>query len=277
MRPTLRNRLFLAASALLLVGALPVRADLLSCGVDLGAAGRTKTWALFSLGGGIHQDDDSVLNDRVHVYGDMGVAGNGNIDITGHATLHGDLYYHTPGQLKLGKDAVITGMTRQNATSDALLNQGVTDATNASNSAWALPVTPAYASVTKINNSMTITGSGCVVLKLTDFTLDAHDTLTLNGTAGTAFILNITHNFSVKGDAQIVLGPGIDPLDVLFNVRGTGGDAIIDGHAKFRGILMANQRNAKAQGDSTTFGEIITNHIDIKKNAIIKNPRVVSE
>lgn len=277
MSSSLRTRVLLVLAAFLLVTALPARADLLSCGVDLGAAGRTKIWALFSLGGGIHHDDDSDLNGHVHVYGDMGAAGNGDVDITGHATLHGDLYYHTPGQLKLGNNATITGTTFQNPASDSLLDQGVTDAMNASNAAAALPETPAYMSINKINNSMTITGSGCVVLNLTDFELDSHDTLTLNGTAGTSFIFNITHDFQMKGDSQIVLGPGIDPLDVLFNVRGTGSDAKIEGHAKFRGILMANMRKAKAAGDSTTFGEIIANHIDIKGKAVVKNPRVVSE
>jgi hypothetical protein len=262
------------ALAGLVFSALPARADLFSCGVNLGAAGRTKNWAVFSLGDGVKDDD---LTGRVNVYGDLGAGGNGNVDISGNATLHGDLYYHTPGQLKLGKNAQITGTTHYGAATDALLNQGVIDATNASNQAFALPVTPTYASVTKITSGMTITGSGCVVLKITDFNLDKNDTLTLNGPAGTAFILNITHNFAMHGNSQIVLGPGINPMDVLFNVRGTGSDTIIDGKSKFRGILMANQRNAKAAGDSTTYGEIIARHIDINGNAIIKNPPVVSE
>ena len=273
----LRRRLAAALTIALLASAVSAKADLLSCGVDLGAAGRTKTWALFSLGGGIKQDDDSDLTGHVHVWGDMGAAGNGEVDITGHATLHGDLYYHTPGQLKLGNNATITGVTHQDAASDALLDQGVTDAMNASNAAAALPETPAYMSINKIDKSMTITGSGCVVLNITDFNLDNHDTLTLTGSAGTAFIFNITHDFKMKGDSMIVLGPGIDPMDVLFNVRGTGSEARLEGRAKFRGVLMANLRNATAAGESTTFGEIIANHIDIKGKAVVKNPRVVSE
>src|SRR5262249_8651938 len=159
-------------------------------------------------------------------------------------------YYHTPGQLKIKNRAQITGALHQDPGTDAMLNQAVIDATNASNAAFNLAVTPAYASVTKIDHSMTISGSGCVVLKITDFNLDKTDALTLTGPPGTAFILNITHNFAMHANSQIVLGPGIDPLDVLFNVRGTGGDAVIDGKAHFRGILMANQRNARLDGDS---------------------------
>ena len=221
------------------------------------------------------KDDD--LTGHSDIYGDMGAAGNGDVDITGDATLHGDLYYRTPGQLKLKKRGQITGNMYQDAATDALLNQGVTDATNASNAAFALAVTPAYMSITKIDKSMTITGSGCVVLKLTDFNLDKNDTITLTGPAGTAFVFNITHNFAMHGNSQIVLGPGIDPMDVLFNVRGTGGGAVVDGKAHLRGVLMANQRDAKVDGDSITYGEIIANHIDIKHNAIVKNPAVVSE
>jgi hypothetical protein len=268
-------RRFSALALVLLAGAIPAKADLLGCGVDLGAAGRTKTWSLFSLGSGIREDDE--LNDHPDVYGDMGAAGNGNVDIVGHATLHGDLYYHTPGKLKLGKDATITGNTFQNAPTDSLLNQGVTDAINASNAAAALPETGTYMSINRIDKSMTISGSGCVVLNITDFNLDNKDTLALTGPAGTSFIFNISHDFKIKGDARILLGPGIDPLDVLFNVRGTGSDVVVDNKAKFRGILMANQRNAQVKGDSTVFGEIIANRIDIKNNAVVKNPRVVSE
>jgi hypothetical protein len=48
---------------------------------------------------------------------------------------------------------------------------------------------------------MTITGPGCVVLKLTDFTLNNKDTLTLQGTAGTAFIINVSNHFSLTDQA----------------------------------------------------------------------------
>jgi hypothetical protein len=275
MALSLPTRLVAALALSLITGAIPAKADLLSCGVDLGAAGRTKTWSLFSLGGGIKEDAD--LNGQAEVYGDMGAAGNGNVDIVGHSILHGDLYYHTPGKFKLGKDATITGTTFHNAGSDALLNQGVTDAINASNAAASLAETPGYMSINKIDRSMTITGSGCVVLNITDFNLDAKDTLTLTGPAGTSFVFNISHDFKMKGDARILLGPGIDPLDVLFNVRGTGSDVVVDNRARFRGILMANQRNAQVKGDSTVFGEVIANRIDIKDDAVVKNPRVVSE
>ena len=239
---------------------------------NLGLAGGK--YAIFTLGGGMKDDD---ATGQANIYGDIGAAGNGDIDLGGSAIVHGDVYYHTPGTLKYKGRAQITGMAYQDPATDAKLNQGVIDANNASNFAFAQTTTPAYASTTKIDSSMTITGAGQVVLKLTDFNLDKTDTLTLNGAPGTTFIFNITHNFAMHGSSQIVLGPGIDPNDVLFNVRGTGGDVVIDGKAKFRGILMANMRNAKLDGDSVSYGEVIANHLDIKHNAIIKRPGVVSE
>src|ERR1051325_4947760 len=141
MRIAFRSRVLPIFAALLAASAVPVHADLFSCGIDLGAAGRTKNWALFSLGGGMKDDD---LTGQANVYGDMGAAGNGDIDLTGNAILHGDLYYHTPGQLKLKNSGQITGATYQNAASDALLNQGVIDAMNASNAAAAMASTPSY-------------------------------------------------------------------------------------------------------------------------------------
>jgi hypothetical protein len=268
--------LFIAALAL---SGVTAKAGLLSSGVNLGRAQKSQFgyYAVFSLGGGIKDDD---LTGKSDTYGDLGAAGNGDVDLTGDAVLHGDLYYHSPGQLKLKNRAQVTGMTYQNATTDSYLNGGVTDATNASNIAAGMASTPTYSNTTKIDKSMTITGLGpatTVVLNLTDFNLAKNDTLTLNGPAGSSFIFNISHNFAMHDNSQIILGPGIDPLDVLFNVRGTGSDAVIDGKAHFRGVLMANLRNARVDGDSISYGEIIANHIDIKKNAIVKAPRVVSD
>jgi hypothetical protein len=107
------------------LGVLPVKADLFSCGVNLGATGRTKEWAIFSLGGGVK---DSDLTGSSDVFGDVGVAGNGDIDLSSNAAIHGDLCYHTGGTLKKKNNASITGVTHNDLASDTLLNQGVIDA-----------------------------------------------------------------------------------------------------------------------------------------------------
>lgn len=232
---------------------------------NLGFAGSMNgdRYALFSLGGGMKDDD---VTGNANVFGAVGAAGNGDVDLTGNAIIHGNLYYHDPGTLKVKNNGTITGMAFQDPTHDGFLDQGVTDANNASNFAFAQVATNP---TTKIDHSMTITGSGQVVLRLTDFNLDKNDTLTLTGAPGTTFIFNITHNFAMHGNSQIILGAGINVDDVLFNVRGGGGDAVIDGQAHFQGILMANMRNARIDGDSVSRGEIIANHIDIKHNAVI--------
>jgi choice-of-anchor A domain-containing protein len=124
---------------------------------------------------------------------------------------------------------------------------------------------------------MTITGSGCVVLKLTDFTLNNKDTLTLQGTAGTAFIINVSNHFSLTDQAKIVLSGGVSSSDVLFNVRGTGGgDVKLDKQSRFTGILMANQRDVAVKDDAVATGEIIANHIDLTHNAQVIHPPTVS-
>src|SRR6266700_3425927 len=103
--------------------------QLQAAGFNLGTAGN---YALFSLGGGMKDDD---LTGKANIYGDMGAAGAGVVDITGGAILHGDLYYHTPGSLKYKSRSQITGNIFHDAATDALLNQGVTDANNASDMA----------------------------------------------------------------------------------------------------------------------------------------------
>lgn len=261
-----RGRLLLPAAMAFLLSSVGARADLFTCGVDLGAAGRTKTWAAFTLGGGM---TDSDYTGQANIFGDVGAAGNGDVDLRGNAIIHGDLYYHQGGTLKVKNHGTVTGVIHNDAASDTLLNQGVADAMNASNQAFALPVTPAYSSLTKIDHSMTITGSGCIVLKLTDFVLNGKDTLTLTGTAGTTFIINVTKGFSLADSAKIVLGPGISFNDVLFNVRGTGSDVKLSGNSNLQGILMANQRKVVMNDNAFVKGEVIANHIDLNKNAVI--------
>jgi len=46
-------------------------------------------------------------------------------------------------------------------------------------------------------------------------------TLTLNGAAGSAFVLNISGAFNLGGQAKILLTGGLTVSDVLFNVTGS--------------------------------------------------------
>jgi hypothetical protein len=63
-------------------------------------------------------------------------------------------------------------------------------------------------------------------MNLTDFVMGGGGkngnggTLTLNGAAGSAFVLNISGAFSLGGKAKILLTGGLTVSDVLFNVTG---------------------------------------------------------
>src|ERR1700757_2041393 len=94
----------------------------------------------------------------------------------------------------------VTGMFFHKATYDPQLDNGVNEAINTSNQAWALPVTPAYAGITNIqlNSHQNLTLSGApgqtVVLKLNNFQITS-GTLTLMGTATTNFVINVSKQF----------------------------------------------------------------------------------
>ena len=272
MNISLRNQVLTAVFVLASFGAFEAKADLYSCGVDLGAAGRTKQWAVFTLGDGVSQNVN--MSDRAVVVGDVGAAGTGNVTLSGQAKLKGRLYYHTGGTLTQSGSAGTADGKFQDAATDTLLNQAAMDAQNASDQAFGLAVSPQYASLTSVNISggknMTITGSGCVVLKLTDFAMSG-GTFTLQGTAGTSFIINVSRQFSLSGPSKIVLGTGILSQDVLFNIRGTG-TVSLSGNAKLDGILLATNRSVSILGNATVRGEVIANSVNISGNGSVVTP-----
>jgi choice-of-anchor A domain-containing protein len=274
MISSLKNRSLAAVVLLSCLGAFDARGDLFDCGVDLGAAGRTTEWAAFSLGGSGTHTNFMAKSD---VFGDVGVAGKHRLSLFEHTAIHGDLYYNSRRHLHMENHVAVAGDMHNDGSSDTLLNQGVIDANNASDAAFALPVSPQYASLTTIHSSMTISGSDCVVLKLTDFVLNGNDILTLEGTAGTAFIINVSKQFSLSGNAQIVLSGGVQWDDVLFNVRGKGSAVSLNGKTSLQGILMANRRTVNLNGHATVTGEVIANQIKLNGNSQIIHPPIASQ
>jgi cytoskeletal protein CcmA (bactofilin family) len=268
---SLRNRILAAVFVLTSLAAFNAKADLASCGVDLGEAGQNH-WAVFTLGNGVTQNVD--IEGQGFVTGDVGAAGNGNVLLgSSQARINGNLYYHTHGTLS--NAGIITGSKFQNAATDTLLDDAAADAQEASDAAFGMLATSPYQSLTNIKvsggNNMTITGSGCVVLQLQNFSLNS-GTLTLQGTAGTSFIINVSNQFSLTNNSQIVLGAGIRPQDVLFNVHGTGTQVSVAGSSQFNGILLATQRTVSITGQSRVTGEVIANSVVISGNASVVTP-----
>jgi len=93
-------------------------------------------WGMFSLGGGI--SDATTADDisgTTYVKGDVGVAGSGDIQMSG-GTIDGDLYYRSNGTLKTSGSAKITGARIHNA--DALLDDHYNRANLVDNHAFSL-------------------------------------------------------------------------------------------------------------------------------------------
>ena len=276
-----RILLLLGAAMLLLLGGLTAKANLRDTGL-FPEMGDLLRWGAFSLGGGVNETDTiDQFTGTTDIFGDVGVAGDGNITMNGSATIHGDLYYMTAGTLTLKGNAMITGARHHDASSDADLNVGVNEATLTSNHAFALPVTPAYATLTNIqlsgNQNFTISGAPfqTVVLKLQNLTITS-GTLTLAGSITTNFVINVTNQFSLTNHAQIILSGGVTWDNVLFNVRGTGSPVTLDGQSILRGVLMANNRTVSNAGGSLVYGEVVANKVTLSGSAQIQHPAITS-
>lgn len=266
---------FLAACALLCTQSLSSASDLLSSGVNLGQAGPdTHNWAVFSLGGGVSTDD---LTNGAVINGDVGVAGNGVLNMSGGTRVNGTVYRRTTGSVNLSNGATISGGVVNNAPTDTFLNQGVNDAMAASNAAFALSASVGYPSTINANSSLTLSGSGTVVLKLTDFVLSGGAKLTLDGTAGTTFIINVNNNFSLSNGGSIQLAGGLDWNHVLFNVRGSGSTVTLSGGSNLMsGILLAANRTVSLENGAQVSGEVIANKVSMSGGTSVSRPVIVS-
>jgi Ice-binding-like len=271
-----RNLLLLAVAVPLCLGGLSAKANLLTTFPEMGDLLR---WGAFSLGGGVSTTD--TIDDFVgttDIYGDVGVAGDGNITMTGNATIHGDLYYHQPGKLTLKGNASITGATHHDAASDSMLDNGVTEAMNTAAHAFALPATRPNMNIQLSGNqNLTLTGAPgeTVVLKLTNFIITS-GTLTLQGSANTNFVINVSNQFSLTSHAQIILSGGVSWDDVLFNVVGNGSTATLSGQSTLNGVLMATNRTVDLSGGSTVNGEVVANKITMSGSSKIVHPPLSS-
>jgi len=269
----------LFAAASLFLGAADIRADISQAVPEFGDLRR---WAAFSLGGGVTETDViDQFTGTTDIYGDVGVAGDGNISLSGSATIHGDLYWETSGTLKLSGNAQITGMRHHDLASDAILGNGVSEANATSTHAATFASSSFYASLTNITSSMTLTAQhdrpgNSTVLNLNSIVLGNQSTLTLNGTATDVFILNVSNQFSLTSQSKIVLTGGLSWDDVLFNIKGNGSDITLDGQSTLNGILMANKRTVSLTGGSLVAGEVIANKIKLSGSSRIVNPSVAS-
>ena len=253
----------------LFVGTLSASANLLEVLPEMGDLAR---WTLFSMGNNGLQFSGFTV-----VQGDVGAAGNGIISIGGHATIDGNLYYRSNSTLVVGDDATITGARYHDR--DSELDNGLGEASRMSDHAFALAPTRSYTNINLVRNqSITLQGAPgeTVVLSLKNFLMQGHATFTLQGTATTNFIINVTKQFSLSGYAKIILSGSVQWDNVLFNVRGQGTDVLVSNNARLEGILMANLRTVRLSGQSRVTGEVIARKIVMSNGSQITHPPVVS-
>lgn len=210
---------------------------------------------------------DNTITGPSFVTGNYGLGGQGKLSITGSSKITGKLVNHTGGQVN-GANAISGGVT----INDAQLAQALADAQMLSDMAAAEAVTPAYASLTSVSGSMTISGGlgEKVVLSLQSFKLDGGATFTLQGTTTTSFIINVTGKFALTGASKIVLS-GVPPQNVLFNIRGTGEQVAFSGKSSMSGILLALNRKVDLSSGAV-LGKVIANQVVITSGGSVVTP-----
>jgi Ice-binding-like len=258
--------------------------------LDLGFAGRTHRWSIFTYGAGTSSSPFTALdvsgskNAVSDVDSDVALAGSYSLlNVSNYGDVSGDRYEQTTSSETKSGNGFIGGSRNPNGSPNNSLNGGITSLKNVSNNAFGLAVTSGSQNISLSGSSMMINNnpfSGKYVMKLTNFVLNNNSTLTLNGAAGSAFIINVSNNFSLANNSRIVLTGGLTPSDVLFNVRGSSGTLSIASGSLFQGTLLAynstssTQRTLTISGANTMAnGELIANKVEVKNGAHVKKPK----
>jgi len=217
-------------------------ADLASAGINLG---RANNFTLFALTNGVQVTGG--YNATMDVVGNIGAAG-GNVSLTTATGIpynyvlgvQGDVYLKTGATFYKDSKSLLFGSVIQNSTANSLLDGAATDASNASSYAFSLASTAGYPTSINLNcTNKTITGSGNVVLNLTDFQIKS-GTLTLVGTANTSYIINVTKSFSLD-NGDVVLSGGLLASNVLFNVKNGVSNVTLTNGSSLSGIVLATK------------------------------------
>jgi hypothetical protein len=114
-----------------------------------------------------------------------------------------------------------------------------------------------------------------VVISLKNFILSGDSVFTLQGTATTTFVINVTKQFSLSGNARINLD-GVQSSNVLFNIQGAGSAIALSGNASLSGTLIANGRAVRLSGNSTVNGVIHGDRLRMDGNSRVIPPPLTS-
>jgi choice-of-anchor A domain-containing protein len=276
------NGLLFATVAVLLNIASVAFADQFGCGT----APDWQRWTVFVQGQGVTKGTTVLsLSGGAYIHGDAGVWGPGSVSVnsalSGVGSQIDDLYIRTGDTVMTSGGAVVHHL---HPNSNPILAPSSAELVDESNCLAAMTDTGGYtwqsdsgpiqsSTLTNINTGQNFTIKGTsphIVLNLQNFIL-AGGTFTLQGTATTTFVFNVSKTFSLAGGAKIVLADmsgtpnsptGVQASNVIFNVKGTGTDVSIGGNSQFQGILLANNRNVNINGGSVK-GEVIGNKVTL--------------
>jgi hypothetical protein len=226
--------------------------------------------------------DNNITGPSV-VTGNVGIGGHGNFSMS-DGLINGDIYMNNYGTFSISGPAQITGHRRgrpanwtttgfDGTDQTSTLNGALADAVSLSNAAAGLSSTSNYSvtlgtfngNTVNTGNSITIKdsnpfGGSHVVLNLQDFVMTG-GTFTLQGTAATSYVINVSRNFSLN-NSSIVLSGGLLASHVLFNVKGTGGQVSLNQGTSMQGVLLAWQRKIDLSGGKV-YGKAIGNQVVI--------------
>ena len=203
----------------------------------LGSAGPSN-YAILSIGTG---NSDVALNGPGTTTGNVGVL-SGTLSLNGSAgpEVNGNVFLGSGANISTGNGTQVTGSVFTGQSGP--LTQARTDAINASNTFAALAPTTSVPGGA-INGNTTINGTaGVNVLNVSGINLGNGQALTLNGPAGSQFVINDSGNL-VLNSGHINLTGGLTPSDVVINDTASGNAISASGglnnESVVNGILLA--------------------------------------
>jgi hypothetical protein len=209
--------------------------DRLQPSISLGAA------AGFGVLGLQHTDID---NRGVTVKGSEGVSQRGTLSNSATSTIFGTVDEYAQKQYS-GR-----GSVGNLVINPALITQADQDALQASSQAAALAATQTFGT---ISQATTVTGNGN--FNVIAVNGDIQNSLILSGTANDVFVVNVTGNVGLAGQATLGLGGGVIPSHVLYNFTGAGATIVTQAGNVVNGTLLAPGSSFNLAGTIT--GEII--------------------
>jgi len=199
--------------------------------VELGQAGQFAALTTYI---GTHGPDVGIGSEATTITGDVGLGPySGGSAIK--ATINGNLFVDTNSHTDIHSDLHVTGTIFFNQN----LAGAVADAFSASNFFAGLAPMQTYGNIGGAFTFNGIDGRNVIAIN----SVNTHDTLTINGSANSQFVFNISSGFILNG-GSIVLTGGVTADNILFNLNGAGEGVTLNKPVGFAyGTFLAPQRD----------------------------------